>query len=583
MAYDSGMLRAVIGELERFVGAKVEKVYQPLAYRIVLGLHTPQGHAKLDLNINPAAARLSATETTAENPASPPMFCMLLRKHLTGARLLSITQDGFERTARLTFRTWDEMGFEDSKSLVIEIMGKYSNIIFLDSSDRIVSALKTVDFTTSRLRQILPGMIYEAPPSQGKRDPLTETRERFDVLLAARLDSAPDKFLNANYMGISSVAAREIVCRANVGEVSSVIECENRRPGALGDAFFEWFGALAAGESRPCAVYRDGMPLEYCYFELTQYGDSAEARVYESFGEMFDEFFTERDRAEKVKLLSSDISTLINRGLVRAERKLALQREELAECESAEEYKRNGDLITAYIYMIKRGDTFIDAIDYTAEEPTQVRVELDPRLSPSQNAQRMYRLYAKLKRKKAHLAEQIVNTQNELEYLGSVRCMLDNSESEGDMRAIRDELVQTGYISRDKAKRAADKRKIEPHEFITRGGYRLLCGKNNLQNDHITHKIAGGGDLWFHAKGIPGSHVVLLCSGEEPSSEDYTDAAQVAAFYSKAPRGSFVDIDYTRVKNIKKPTGTPPGFVTYSTNYSAYVKAELPTTLVRRH
>lgn len=582
MAYDSGMLRAVIGELSKFVGAKVEKIYQPLAYEIVLGLHSPLGHTKIDLNINPAAARLSATSINAENPASPPMFCMLLRKHLTGARLLSVEQDGFERTARFVFRTWDEMGYEDSKSLVIEIMGKYSNVIFLDSNDRIISALKTVDFTTSRLRQILPGMTYEAPPSQGKRDPMTETPEGFSALVSERLESAPDKLLSGCYMGISSVAAREIVCRASLSGVSSVGECEARAPGALARAFFDWFGALASGECRPCAVLRDGVPFEYCYHELTQYGSAAEVRLYDSFSELFDSFFTERDRAEKVKLLSADISALINRGLGRAEKKLAIQREELDECESADEYKRNGDLITACIYMIRRGDTYVDATDYTTDEPTTVRVPLDARLSPSQNAQRMYRLYAKLKRKKAHLTEQIANTQNELEYLGSVRCMLDNSETESDMRAIREELIHTGYVSREKSKRAADKRQTAPHEFVTRGGYRLLCGKNNLQNDHITHKIAGGGDLWFHAKGIPGSHVVLLCAGEEPSSEDYTDAAQVAAFYSKAPRGSSVDVDYTRVKNIKKPAGTPPGFVTYSTNYAAYVKAELPDTLIRK-
>lgn len=578
MAYDSGMLRAVLGELSQFVGAKVERVHQPLAYQIVLALHTPRGHAKIDLNINPAAARLSATAIAAENPASPPMFCMLLRKHLAGARLLECKQDGFERTARLVFRTYDEMGFEDQKTLLIEIMGKYSNIIFLDRDDRIISALKTVDFTTSRIRQVLPGMTYEAPPSQGKRDPSLESRDGFDALVAERGDASPDKFLTGNYMGISSVAAREIVARGGCDAASSARECAS----ALADAFFAWFGALAAGECRPCAVYRDGAPIEYCYFELTQYGSGAEVRLYDSFAEMFDSFFTERDRAEKVKILSSDISALINRGLVRAEKKLALQREELADCESAEEYKRKGDLITAYIYMIKRGDTYIEAMDYSAEEPTLTRVELDARLSPSQNAQRMYRLYAKCKRKKAHLTEQIKNTQNELEYLGSVRCMLDNSESEADMRAIRDELVQTGYLSREKSKKGADKRQTAPHEFVTRGGYRLLCGKNNIQNDHITHKIAGGGDLWFHAKGIPGSHVVLLCSGDEPSSEDYTDAAQVAAFYSKAPRGSSIDVDYTRVKNIKKPAGTPPGFVTYNTNYAAYVKAELPTTLIRK-
>lgn len=570
MAYDGGMLRAILEEINRVAaGAKVERVVQPAQDEIDLLLVSRGEKHRLAIHAGAGAPHMSLSGLGKENPAVAPMFCMLLRKHLAGAKLLSGEQYGFERVARLRFAGYDEMGYPTEKSLVVEIMGKYSNLMLLDGKDKIIAVLRPVDFTTSRKRQVLPGMIYEMPPAQDKVDPLSETRDGFLSRLAA---ASPEKgaaaFLSATYIGVASQTAADIVYNATKKTDITLQEIE---PAAFYLAFSEWFGRVAAGEFLPCLVLReDGTPLDYTYAPTRYRGDAVTVVEMQSFGELLDRFFGERDRADRIRQRAADLLRLLSNAEARLVKKLAAQREELADCAKAEEYRRQADVVVANIYRLSRGMTEFIGTDYSTGESVDLLVHLDGRLSPSANAQRLYKYYNKAKTAARILGEQIAISEAELIYLTGVRSFLDRAETEADLTEIRDELYRAGYASRMKNYTPPRSIKLRPREFVTASGYRLLCGRNNLQNEQLTFHTAGKDDLWFHAKGVPGSHVVLLCDGEEPPAEDYTQAAEIAAYYSGATAAP-VAVDYTRVRNVKKPAGGKPGYVIYKTNYTAYV------------
>ncbi len=569
--FDAGMLRAVLHEINAFVsdGAKVEKVYQPAKDEIDLIIRNGRENRRLCINAGSNAPRISFTENAKENPPSAPMFCMLLRKHLSGARLVSAEQLGFERAAKLSFFGYDEMGFETTRYLIAEVMGKYSNLILLDKDEKIISATKIIDFSTSRLRQILPGMKYELPPAQDKENPLLESRSGFlEKLSAFPQERLAEKFITATYMGIAASLAREIVYRAS-GRIDTAVYTLDAV------AFFESFeriiGCLKTNVYTPSLVFgKDGALLDYFFVAPKSYEGIATVEKLPDFCTLLDRFFGARDRVERIKQRASDILRLLNNAQTRLSKKLALQREELIECEKGEEYKKKGDLITANIYMLKRGMSSFKAYDYSSEPIDEVVIQLDTRLSPSQNAQRMYKYYNKTKNAKSHLLQLIASAESELQYIESVRAFLERAESEEDLNEIRSELYSAGYASKMKNYTPQKQMRSRPMEFKSESGYRILCGRNNLQNELLTFKVASKGDLWFHAKGVAGSHVILVCDGEEPSEKDYTQAAEIAAYYSKAGAAP-VAVDYTRVKNIKKPSGARPGYVIYKTNYTAYV------------
>ena len=570
MAYDGGMLRAILAEINRLAaGAKVERVLQPAQDEIDLLLANHGEKHRLAIHAGAGAPHMSLSSISKENPAVAPMFCMLLRKHLAGAKFLIGEQYGFERVARLRFSGYDEMGYPTEKSLVVEIMGKYSNLLLLDGKDKIIAVLRPVDFTTSRKRQVLPGMIYEMPPAQDKADPLTETRENFLARLAT---ASPEKgaaaFLSGNYIGVASQTAADIVYNAT-GKTDVALREIN--PALLYLSFFEWFARVQAEEFLPCLVLReDGTPLDYTYAPTRYRGDAVTVVEMKSFGDLLDRFFGERDRADRIRQRASDLLRLLSNAEARLVKKLAAQREELADCAKAEEYRRQADVVVANIYRLSRGMTEFVGTDYSTGEPVDLLVHLDGRLSPSANAQRLYKYYNKAKTAARILSEQIAISETELTYLTGVRSFLDRAETEADLTEIRDELYRAGYASRMKNYTPPRSIKLRPREFTTASGYRLLCGRNNLQNEQLTFRVAGKDDLWFHAKGVPGSHVVLLCDGEEPPAEDYTQAAEIAAYYSGATAAP-VAVDYTRVRNVKKPAGGKPGYVIYKTNYTAYV------------
>ena len=571
MAFDACMMRAVLTEIRReFPEAKIEKVLQPRNDEIDMLIHYGRKSRRLVFNVGPNAPRLQLSDKPRENPLKAPMFCMLLRKYFVGAKIISAQQPGFDRIAEFTVACYDEMGFATEKKIVCEIMGKYANLIILDKDSKILSALKVIDFAASTVRQVLPGLKYQIPAKADKLSPLEIDEELFfEKLSSFAPERSAEKFITSTYSGIATQIAHELTYRTTGALDVPVCNIDKNHFYSI---FRAWQQLLISESYTPTVIFdKDGKPLDYSYMDITYYGDGVDKRQFDSLSEMLDTYFEEKDRLEHIHQRARDIINLLSNAEARTERKLGIQRQALLDAERGEEYKKYGDLITANLYRLERGMESFVCTDYYDESCPEIEVKLDGRLSPSQNAQKMYKLYNKCKTAKAVLSEQVVIWESELRYLESVREFLSKAECEQDVLEIRDELYRSGYASKLRGYTPPKKITSTPHRFKTSGGYELLVGRNNLQNDNLTFKTARKGDLWFHTKDIPGSHVIMLCDGEEPSERDYTEAASIAARYSKAT-ADLVAVDYTRVKNIKKPAGSKPGFVTYKTNYTAFVR-----------
>ena len=572
MAFDAGMLACALSEIRKAAdGARIEKVYQPERDEIVLQMRSFEGGRRLLINAGSGNPRIGFTEVTKENPQNPPMFCMLLRKYLQGAKLVEITQAEFDRVAFLGFDTRDELGFSCRRYLIAELMGKYSNLIFADENKKIITALRTADFSLDSKRQLLAGMTYALPPSQEKENPLDITADRFFSLLETEsAERRCDGWIVSSFMGMAPVVAREIVFRATGHTDTPIRYC-------FRDDLWREFSSVTERirtESFEPSLVLDGeKTLEYSFFPLMQYGN-AECRPISGVGKLLDLYFEKRDREQRVHQRASDILRLVTAAEARIRRKLEAQRGELADCERGLEYKRYGDLITANIYRLKRGDSFAEFEDYERMREDgsfeTVRVELDSRLTPASNAQRYYKRYNKAKTAKVELTRQIELGEAELSYLSTVFEALRRAESPSDLLEIRDELYRSGYASRMKSYTAHKTHNPAVMEFRTPDGMRVLCGKNNVQNEYITHRLAAKHDYWFHAKHVPGSHVVLVTEGQDPTDLDFTTAAEIAAYYSKAEGGN-IAVDYLLAKNVKKTAGGKPGMVIYHTNWTAYV------------
>ncbi len=594
MPFDAGLTAAVTKEISDIAtGARIDKIYQPERDIVVLSLKCGGENKKLLLSAVAGMSRFGFTVNDRENPAEPPMFCMLLRKHLVGGHIMFVKQLGFERAVEIGISSHDEMGFKSEKSLIVEIMGTYSNIILLDEQRRVLSAIRYVDLSVKAKRQILPGFPYELPPVQeGKLDTLAVTKEEFLEKLTKDIsegfgENAVDKYLISNYRGLSPLIAREISFRATKQTTYRLADVDREK---LWFYFGEIYGKVANGDFEPYILYdKDKRPMEYSFCEIRQYGLSALCIRCGSFGELLDKFCYEKDRNESIKRKSQDVLRLLSAASARITKKISLQEKDLAECAERDKLKLYGDLITAYMYMLKKGDTTARLIDYNECDEDgngkEVEVPLEINLTPAQNAQKYYKLYTKAKTREIQLTVQIKAGREELEYIDTIFDSLTKAEGEKDIAEIREELAISGYGkklesmfgTRTKAKNARKqkmKKTYDLMEFKSSGGYRILCGKNNLQNDYLTCEIADKFDMWFHVKGMPGSHTVMFCGKDEPSAEDYTEAATIAAYYSKGKDMPGVPVDYTRIKNVKKPSGSKPGFVIYETNYTAYVTAD---------
>ena len=572
MPFDAVMLTAVTGELTRAaLGAKVDKIHQPTRDTLIVHLRSPQGNCRLLMTASPNRARIHLTHAAGENPQQPPMFCMLLRKHLVGGRLVSITQPPMERMLDLTFDCTDEMGEPVQRHLILEIMGRNSNVILTGPDGRITDCMRRVDYEMSEQRQVLPGLFYHEPPRQDKHNPLDMDAASIAALLTPAPAERADRWLLSQFSGLSPLICRELVYRF-CGETDAPLT-------GFSSAQLEHFAALlaisfseiAAGQFTPVMLRKEGRPSDFTYRSIAQYGTFLEQQTYPDFSALLDGFYADRDRSDQMRQKSQTIHKTISNLHSRTARKLELQRAELEKTFDRDRLRQLGDIVTANLHRITRGQAMLEAEDFYDPEMRRISIPLSPQISPQQNAAKFYKEYTKAKNAEKFLTEQIAKGEKELDYLASILEELNRAESEKDLGEIRQELTEGGYLREQSGKKRQKVAPAKPMQFRSTDGFLILVGRNNRQNDLLTLKTAHRTDLWLHTQKIHGSHAIIFCEGQVPPDQTVTEAAMLAAYYSQAREGQNVPVDYTQVRNVKKPAGAKPGMVIYDHYNTAYV------------
>ncbi len=570
MPLDAIYLSALTGELrEKIEGGRIDKVQQPERDMLLISLRSKGENLKLLLSAGTGRARVQLTESGFENPAEPPMFCMLLRKHLVGARIVSVRQPDWERMLIIELEGHDEMGFASRKLLIAELIGRSSNIILVDGDGRIIDCMRRMDFAGDALRRMLPGMIYRLPPKQDKPALMeTEPEQRRELIARAEPGLSPDKWLLNSFSGLSPLVCRELAYRCS-GSFETLPQ--------LLDAFVD---SVKAGDLRPYILWEGDKPADFSFMRIGQYGESMSCREEESFSGLLDDFYSRRDRAEQQRRRSHQLYKTVRTMRDRLQRKLAGQSEELRRTENRDQVRKMAELVTANIYRIKRGDRVLKCQDYYDPDCGEIEIALDPLKTPQQNAAAMFKEYNKLKAARSHLTGLIAQGETQLDYLNSVLEMLSLSESEKDISDIRRELEETGYIRRQSGSRQSKAKAQAPLRFITDDGFEVLAGRSNIQNDQLTTKLCRRTDYWFHTQKVHGSHVILQCSDREPTELAISQAAAIAAYYSQGREGGKIPVDYTMLRYVRKPSGALPGKVIY-TDYKT-VMSQADEELVKR-
>ena len=569
MPLDAICLQAVAEELRpQLLGLRIDKVQQPARDQVVLLLRG----RRLLLNAGANAPRIQLTETLRDNPAEPPMFCMLLRKHLTGAKIVALTQPPLERLVRLELEITDDFGRPGRRTLVLEAMGRRSNLILLDGEGRIIDCLRRVDADLSAARQVLPGLYYE-PPAAGGRLPVTEETEEgfFQKLASANPERQIDAFLLDCYFGMSPLMARELAFRA-AGETDCrlcALEGEER----LWQEVRNVVSMIQESRFTPVCLKRDGRPEEFSCFPIVQYGGAMEMEVSSSFSKLLDEFYEAREQRERVRQRGADLIRTASTARDRLRRKLAMQERDYIQTQSRDQLRICGDLITSNLYRMERGQGKLVCENYYDEAGSEAVIQLDPLLTPQQNAAQYYKRYAKAKTAERYLRQQMEIARRDLEYLESVLEEIGRAETEQDFLEIRSELREAGFLKKQ-GKKEPRQRAARPREFRTSGGFLVLVGRNNRQNDHLTLREADHRDLWLHTQKLHGSHVILRTGGQAVGEDDLVEAAKLAAWYSQARESGNVPVDYARVKDVKKPAGARPGMVVYTKYQTVNVTPE---------
>lgn len=567
MALDTLALRCITTELENTViGGRIEKVYQPERDEITLNIRTYTDSFRLTISASPTNPRIHFSSTSKNNPQTPPMFCMLMRKHLSSGKITGIKNLECDRIVIFDIESYNELGDLTVKHLIVEIMGRHSNIILTHDDLTIIDSVKHIDFTMSSVRQILPGGTYTLPPVQEKTPVLSDEYKSITIT-PEEPNVRLDKLLLSKIGGISPLTAREMVygffnrCDIPAGEVTSW------------EDFNSHIQSFPVLDFKPCMIVEkdSGRLLDFSAIDIMQYESLADIKYYDSMSELLEAFYKTKDSAERMKQKSADIIKLLNSNIAKITKKISILKATLEDAKNKEQHKRYGDLLTANLYMINPGDKFAEVTDYYSETLETIRIPLLPHLTPAQNAQRYYKLYNKAKTAETEARIQLENAANDLEYLESTLILVENCTTESDIIAIRTELGELGYIKTKHNKKqqlAASK----PHHFVSSDGFDIYVGKNNTQNDKLTLKFANSSDLWFHTKKIHGSHVIIkLGLDKDVPERTILEAAQLAAYYSKARESSQVPVDYTAVKNVKKPNGAKPGMVIYDFYNTVYV------------
>ena len=574
MPLDALCLSGVVHELQNALsGAKIDKIYQPGRDEVVLALRAPAGNVKLLLSANPSHPRAHLTQISRENPDKPPMFCMLLRKHLSGARLLELVQPPMERVVDLRLEALDELGDRVERRLVLEAMGRHSNLILLDGEGRIMDCLRRVDSDMSARRQVLPGLFYRLPPAQEKLAPSSLDRAALEsALAAAPEESQADKWLLDTFGGLSPLICRELAFRAGGATDARLHQMGEGGRSRLLDELEGLLRSVQENSFTPVMLEKEGHPSDFTFQPISQYGPAVSCVPFPSFSALLDRFYEQRENQERVHQRGQDLIRSVTNARDRAARKIGLQEQELAATRDRERLRQFGDIITSNLHAMEKGRSRLTAADFYDPECPQIHIPLDPLLTPQQNAAKYYKEYNKAKTAESILTLQLEKGRRDLDYLNSVLEAIALAEGERDLQEIRQELTDTGYLrrpskARDRGKRVASK----PMEFRSSSGLRISVGKNNTQNDLLTTKQAFKSDLWFHTQKIHGSHVILWTEGGQPDLTSIQEAAQLAAWFSQGRASGKVAVDYTPVKYVKKPGGARPGMVVYTTYETAYV------------
>ena len=560
------------------LGTRVDRVFQPNRDELILAFRGFSAAYKLLISARANSARVNLTTIPVENPQQPPMLCMLLRKKLQGAKLLEITQPDLERALMLKFDSVNELGDHVELTLAVEIMGRYSNIILVDENGKIIDALKRVDAEMSSERLVLPGLLYRLPPPQDKLSMLTCTVEE----IMARIDALPrdmelSKALMSVLQGISPIIAREVENSAGLGHevyVKSMTPPQRRRTEMYVTMLMET--AKNVSGTPHIVIDPQNKPKDFAFMDIRQYGNAMTVSEKKSFSEMLDAFYAERDQIERMRVKSQDLLRLLANHADRLSRKIANQQAELSACAERDTLRIKGDLLSANMYAIQKGETSVKLQNFYDENLAEIEIALDPALTPQQNAQKYYKNYRKAKTAEEKLTEQIGLAQTELTYIDSVFESLALAENERDLNEIRAELAEQGYVRRKAGKKNQKQPALSaPLKFRTSDGFTVLVGRNNRQNDKLTMKDANNNDIWFHTKNIPGSHTVLVTDGKAPTETAMEEAAVLAAQHSRAKDSAQVPVDYTQIRYVSKPQGAKPGMVIYVQYKTVYVD---PTT-----
>ncbi len=583
MPLDALCLSGVVAELKPILtGAKIDKVHQPGRDEMILALRLGRGNGRLLLSASPNHPRLQMTELSRENPDAPPMFCMLLRKHLMGGRILSVEQPHLERIVELRLEVLDELGDRKERRLILEAMGRRANLVLVDDQGRIVDCLRRVDGDMSAQRQLLPGLFYRLPPAMEKADPTAlDGGEWLRQVEQAPGESRVDHWLLDTFGGWSPLVCREIAFRAGGRVDVTFDELGPQGRVRVGEAAEALLKTVRENSFTPTVISVEKRPKDFTFFPAEQYEEAGECTAYPTFSALMDRFYEQRENQERIRQKGQDLIRSVTNARDRTARKLANQQRELEATQDRERLRQFGDIITSNLHAMERGMATLRAMDFYDPEGGEVEIKLDPLLTPQQNAAKYYKEYNKAKTAEEMLTIQLEKGRRELDYLNSVLENITLAEGERDLQEIRQELADTGYLRRqikgkDKGRRLSPK----PMEFRSTAGLRISVGKNNMQNDLLTCKQAFKSDIWFHTQKIHGSHVILWTGGAQPDLQSLNEAACLAAWFSQGRESGKVPVDYTPVKYVKKPAGARPGMVVYTTYETAWVTPD--ESLVKR-
>ncbi len=563
MALDAILLSGTVSELKpKIEGAKIDKVQQPERDQILLTLRCGRENLKLLICAGAGNGRIQLSSASFENPKEPPMFCMLLRKYLVGGRIVSLEQAGWERLVLVDITSSNELGDSVDLRLAVELMGRSSNLVLIGADGRIIDCLRRMDFGGDAERVLLPGMKYRLPPPQKK--PLVMTlsaEERCGIISGFEPEKPIDKSLMDAFSGLSPLICREIAARCR-GDVELL-------PQAL-DAFIE---TVKAGELTPTMTSKDGKPTDFSFMRLCQYGSEYEQQSFPSFGELLDAYYSRREKSERRRRRAKELSRLVKTNRDRIAKKLALQREELLRTEDREQKRRSAELLTANLYRVKKGDRSVTVENYY-ENNEPYTITLDPLKTPQQNLTAMFKEYNKLKAARTHLTQLIADGEERLSYLNSVLDETERAETEADLAEIRRELLDLGYIKKQKNAKLEKCKKQGPLRFVSDDGFEILVGRNNTQNDELSCRLGRRSDIWLHTKSVHGSHVIISTCGEKPPERTLLQAASLAVYYSQAREGGKTPVDYTELRYVKKPAGALPGKVIYTEQRTLTAEAD---------